>query len=135
MDPRHLSPIEQAIKRYIKLLTLKSNHSIRSENAKLLLGELRSCLYRYLGVILPEEMGEVVPLQSLSELAAKKVYEKNGFEEMLREVSRLIHDSRMQGGDVQLEKIKKRAGNMLKGYKRLTRPVSAGQDTDNVFEI
>lgn len=135
MDPRHQTPIEKAMKRYIKLLTLKSNHSIRSENAKILLGELHQCLYRYLGVILPEEIGEVVPLQSLPELAAKKVHEKEEFESTLREVNELLHDSRMQDDDVQVEKIKKRVENMLKGYRKLTRPVSIGLDTGNIFEI
>lgn len=135
MDPRHQSPIEKAMKRYIKLLTLKSNRSIRSEEAKHLLGELHQCLYRYLGVMLPEEIGEVVPLQSLPDLAAKKVHDKDEFENTLRNVSKLIRDARLQNEDEQVEKIKRRVENMLRGYKKLTKPVNVGLDTGNIFEI
>lgn len=135
MDPRHQSPIEKAMKRYIKLLTLKSNRSIRSEEAKHLLGELHQCLYRYLGVMLPEKIGEVVPLQSLPELAAKKVHDREEFENTLRDVGMLMRNLRLQNEDEQVEKIKKRVGNMLRGYKKLTKPLKVGLNTDNIFEI
>lgn len=135
MDPRYQSPVDQAIGRYVKLLNLKSNKSIRSQSAKHLVCELRQLLYAYLGVILPENLDEVVPMMSLSELAANKTHEREGVDLLLSKAKVLMESVSADDEDQQLDKVKSRVAKMLRIYHRQQAAHDKSQVMDNITNI